>query len=107
MPNQLAKTYGSHEPITAPTPIRQVCIEKPSLCWLSGKLSATKARKGSIATLKEASIIINIPAPTTIGGIIAARTEEFGINNKARPDNNAPVKKNGRLRPSRVQVRSL
>ena len=56
-------------------------------------LSATKALKGSIATLNEASMIISMLAPTIIGGIKAASTAELGIKNKARPDSIAPVKK--------------
>ena len=39
---KFAKTYGSHDPITAPSPIKIVCIEKPSVRWSEGSKSATK-----------------------------------------------------------------
>ncbi len=68
-------------------------MENPKVLCLSGRLAATKARKGSIATLKDASIIITICAPTHNAGITPAKEPEFGKNTKAADESNASVKK--------------
>jgi ABC-type sugar transport system substrate-binding protein len=95
---------------TAPMPIKKVWIEKPVVCCSSGSISPTKARKGSIVTLMEASMIINIPAPINTGDKIAVsvpgdkNNPAFGINIKAIVVKIAPTRKNGRRRPKRHHV---
>ena len=66
---------------------------KPSVLCELGRLSATNALKGSMATLKEASITITIPAPIHNAGITPAIPPELGKKTRAAEDNNAPVKK--------------
>ena len=41
----------------APMPMKNDCITNPAVRWLTGSLSATKARKGSIEMLMDASRI--------------------------------------------------
>ena len=101
---------GNKEPTTAPIPIKKVWIENPVVCCSSGSISPTKARKGSIVTLMEASMIINIPAPINTGDKIAVsvpgdkNNPAFGINIKAIVVKIAPTRKNGRRRPKRHHV---
>ncbi|MDR7920511.1 Maf family protein, partial [Escherichia coli] len=45
---------GKAEANTAPMPMKNTCIAKPAVRWLSGTRSATSARNGSIAMLIEA-----------------------------------------------------
>ncbi|KAG1168009.1 hypothetical protein G6F35_017553 [Rhizopus arrhizus] len=58
-----------------------------------------RARNGSIDTLIEASSTHNVPAAIHSVG-------EFGITSSASVVSTAPIMKNGRRRPQRVQVRS-
>ena len=51
------KRKGSALARLAPTPMKNDCITKPAVRWLGLSLSATKARKGSIEMLMEASRI--------------------------------------------------
>ena len=48
--------------MTAPRPMNMLCMAKPEVRWPSGRMSATKARKGSMLTLMEASRIQSMPA---------------------------------------------
>ena len=82
-------------------------MEKPSVRCELGNLSATRALNGSIAILKEASIIMSIPAPTHKAGIKAANNPALGIRMSPKLASTAPAKKYGRLRPKRVHVLSL
>ena len=61
-------------------------MANPIVRWFSGKLSPTKARKGSIETLIEASIIQSIPAAIHKVG-------ELGMKNKAAEAKIAPARK--------------
>ena len=100
-PNTSENKVGSSEAITAPQPIKNVCIANPAVCWLASSLSPTKARNGSIDTLMAASII-----HSTATAIHSA--DELGIRNRAIEANTAPAKKNGRRRPQNgCQVWSL
>ena len=60
-----------------------------------------------MATLKDASITMTIPAPTYTAGITPAKPPELGKNTNAADDNNAPAKKYGFLLPNLFQVLSL
>jgi len=60
--NQFFNIHGSMSATTAPTPIKKLCMAKPIPRWTSGTLSATKARKGSMEMLMEASRIHSNPA---------------------------------------------
>ena len=42
-------------------PIKKLCMVNPSVLWRSGSISPTKALKGSIEILIDASIIHSIP----------------------------------------------
>ena len=86
IPNQLVKMYGKADPTTAPIPIKKLCIAKPNVRWFSGKLSPTKARKGSIEMLIDESMIHNVPMATQSVG-------ELGIIKSAIADKMAPTKK--------------
>ena len=70
-----------------------VCMEKPNVRCSDGSKSATKARKGSMVMLIEASIIISMPAPTNIDGAIETNIAELGINTKAMAVSIAPTRK--------------
>ena len=72
--------------MTAPVPMRKLCIAKPVVRWEDGRLSPTKARNGSIEMLIDASMIHNIPAATQSAG-------EFGIANSAMEARTAPSRK--------------
>ncbi|MNV49591.1 hypothetical protein D3C71_1415510 [compost metagenome] len=61
--------------------------------------SPTKARNGSIDTLIDASSTHSVPAAIHSVG-------ELGITSSASVVSTAPIMKNGRRRPQRVQVRS-
>ena len=63
-------------------------------------LSPTKALKGSIEMLIDASITHNMPAAIHSAG-------ELGIKTSAIDANMAPARKYGLLRPRRVHVLSL
>ena len=82
-------------------------MENPNVRCSEGSLSATRALKGSMATLMEASMIIRIPAPISSGDIRPASEGELGIRNSMREARMAPARKYGRRRPSLHHVRSL
>jgi hypothetical protein len=84
---------GNAEPTTAPMPIKNVCIAKPDVRWLSGQLSATNALNGSMDILNEASIIITIPAPIHNTGNTEVSKPELGNTTNAMEDKIAPTKK--------------
>jgi hypothetical protein len=85
---------------TAPVPMKKLCMANPMVRCSEGRLSPTKARKGSMEMLMEASMIHSMPAATH-------RVGEFGMAIRAREARTAPPRKYGRLRPRRFQVRSL
>ena len=60
--NQLRSMKGSMPAMTAPRPMKKLCIAKPMPRCSSGSLSATKARNGSIEMLIEASSTQSRPA---------------------------------------------
>ena len=60
-----------------------------------------------MAILNEASIIINIPAPTHKAGSTAMNISACGINTNPIEAKIAPAKKKGFLLPNRPQVLSL
>ena len=88
-----ASNSGKADPITAPSPIKKVCTLNPIVLCETDKLSATSALKGSIATLKEASMIITIPAPIHKAGSKNVKCPELGKKIKAILDKRAPIKK--------------
>jgi hypothetical protein len=95
------KMVGSSEAITAPQPMKKVCIAKPAVCCETSSLSPTKARNGSIDTLIAASII-----HSTATAIHRRRNSASGTGRIAA--SSAPRKKNGRRRPQvGCQVLSL
>jgi hypothetical protein len=95
------KMVGSSDAITAPQPMKKVCIAKPAVCCDGPSLSPTKARNGSIDTLMAPS-----SSHRTATAIHSA--VEFGIRNRAMDASKAPMKKNGRRRPQvGCQVLSL
>src|SRR5688500_12075701 len=101
IPNQLVKTQGRKEATIAPMPMKKLCKAKPRVRWEGGSLSPTKARKGSMLTLMEASMIQS--TPTAIHSV-----EEFGIISSAMDAKMAPMPKYGLLRPHfGCHVRSL
>ena len=88
------------EATTAPVPMKKLCMARPVVRCSEGRLSPTKARKGSIEMLMEASMIQSMPAATQ-------RVGELGIRTRAMEARTAPTRKYGRRRPRRFHVRSL
>ena len=99
-PKPLVRIHGSMEATTAPMPMKKLCMAKPVVRCSEGRLSPTKARKGSMLTLMEASMIQSIPAATQSVG-------ELGMAMSASEAKMAPPRKKGRRRPRRFHVRSL
>ncbi len=79
--------------------MKKLCIAKPVGRCRGESWSPTKARKGSIEMLIEASSTHSVPAAIQSVG-------EFGITSSASVVNSAPIMKYGRRRPHRLQVRS-
>ena len=75
-------------------------MAKPWEFCSSGRLSATKARKGCMLALMVPSSTHNSPAAIQTDG-------QFGIRTSASDARIAPPRINGRRRPNRVQSRSL
>ena len=73
-----------------------------------GSISPTKARKGSIATLMEASIIAKKMTANnkTFAAIKWVIEAAFGSKTRPIAQRTAPIKKYGFLRPSGLQVLS-
>ena len=82
----LVISQGSAEATTAPNPMKRLCIPKPSVRWSSGSRSATKARKGSMLTLMEASRIQSRPAAIQ-------SAEALGMSSSALELSSAPTRK--------------
>src|SRR5262245_30320170 len=61
-PNQFVNIHGIADAITAPSPMKRLCIAKPRVRCSDGSRSATKARNGSIEMLIDASRIQSRPA---------------------------------------------
>ncbi len=81
--------------------MKNVCVAKPVVLCEGGNLSPTKALKGSIEILIEASSTHNNNA--AIQSTLAC-----GIKNNATDESTAPTKKKGLLLPHLgCQVRSL
>jgi len=85
-PKALVISQGRAPAIEAPSPMKRLCMAKPRVCCSCGSRSATKARKGSMLTLMEASRIQSRPAAIQ-------RTEELGIRTRASELRMAPVRK--------------
>src|SRR5215471_14297415 len=98
-PNLVVMIDGSFDATYAPTPMKRLCIANPVTRCCAGRLSPTNARNGSIEMLIDASMIHSIPAATQ-------REGEFGMATSAIDARTAPVRKYGRRRPRRFQVRS-
>ena len=86
--------------MTAPVPIKKLCIANPVVLCFEGRLSPTKARNGSIEILIDASMIHNIPAANQSVG-------ELGMISKDKEARIAPARKYGLLRPRKFHVLSL
>src|ERR1700738_553164 len=80
------KMYGSALARVAPTPMKKLCITKPTVRWSGFNLSATKARNGSMLMLMLASKIHR-----KLAAILTL--VESGMTNNARLDKSAPTKK--------------
>src|SRR6185312_4943228 len=81
--------------------MKKVCMANPAVLCEDGNLSPTKARKGSIEMLMDASNTHNKTA--AIQSMV-----DCGIRNSAIDASTAPMKKKGLLLPHRLcQVRSL
>src|ERR1041385_258176 len=93
-PNQLVIIHGSAEAITAPDPMKKLCIAKPRVRSDAGSRSATNARNGSMEILIEASRIQSSPAAIQ-------RPLDIGIAMSAQELRMAPTRKKGRRRPRR------
>lgn len=91
---------GSSEAMTAPAPMKTLCMAKPTVRCSSGSRSATNARKGSMLTFTDASRIQSKPAAIH-------NTPECGMATRASEASMAPTRKYGRRRPSLFHVRSL
>ena len=93
------RIVGMNEAITPPAPIMTLCMAYPTFRCCAGSRSPTKARKGSMLMLTDASRIHR--------HIAAIHTAvESGMNINARVENIAPPRKYGRRRPSLHHVLS-
>ena len=100
-PNQFVSIHGIADAITAPSPMKRLCIAKPRVRSAGGSRSATNARNGSMEMLIDASRIHSRPA-----AIHSAL--DVGMTISAIELRIAPTRKNGRRRPRRGdQVWSL
>src|ERR1041384_6451420 len=85
-PTQLVFIHGSAEAITAPDPMKKLCIAKPRVRSDASRRSATNARNGSMEMLIEASRIQRSPAAIQ-------RLLDIGIAMSAQELRMAPTRK--------------
>ena len=88
------------EAMTALTPIKKLCMEKPLERCSSGSISPTRATEGPSITFSEASRIHSMAAAIH-------SSVELGMTSSAVAAAKAPAIRNGRRRPKRFQVLSL
>ena len=84
-PNRL-RASGNALAKLAPTPMKNDCITKPAVRWLTSSLSATKARNGSMEMLIDASRI-----QSSVAAI--QRLLDVGMKKSATEASTAPVRK--------------
>ena len=99
-PNHLVIIHGNAEEMVPPRPMNSDWIAKPWEFCSSGKLSATRARKGCMLALM-------VPSNTQSSPAAIQTDAQLGIKIRAMEARMAPPRMNGRRRPRRVQVRSL
>src|SRR5262249_60463920 len=82
----LYSRQGSMDAMTAPRPMKRACMANPRVRCLGGTRSATKARKGSMLMLMEASITQSSPAAIQ-------SVDTLGMAASAKDASSAPAKK--------------